>query len=328
MKHKFLRSFSHSITEEGIDQRLDIFLASQVEELTRSRIQELIRGGFVEVNGHSLKASYRLKSGDKVTLFIPPAASYHLTPEQIDFSVIFEDQSLIVLDKPPGMVVHPAPGHSTGTLVHGLLQHCKDLSGIGGVMRPGIVHRLDKDTSGLIVVAKNDRAHTRLAEQFKSSAVKKKYIALVHGIPAKTKGKIDAPIARHPKKRKEMGVVPSGGRAAVTFWGKMEEFNVGFTLLSVMPQTGRTHQIRVHLSYLGYPIAGDHIYGFKKKWWKKNSPLDEELLPEIKRQMLHAHKICFIHPEKKTSVEFEAPIPHDITRVLERLKSMEHGGYI
>ncbi|NNG07791.1 MAG: RluA family pseudouridine synthase, partial [Desulfobacteraceae bacterium] len=218
---------------------------------------------------------------------------------------------------------HPAPGHQSGTLVHGLLQHCADLSGIGGVLRPGIVHRLDKDTSGLVVVAKSDRSHAFLAKQFKARSVEKRYLAIVHGIMDGTKGEIDLPIARHPKRRKEMSVLPSQGRRALTFWVKMEEFGGGFTLLSVIPKTGRTHQIRVHLSYLGHPIVGDPVYGFKRNWWKKRTPLANRILPLLKRQQLHAEILGFIHPESEKYCEFRAPVPEDMGRILAVLRGMD-----
>jgi 23S rRNA pseudouridine1911/1915/1917 synthase len=310
-----------SITRKDRDERIDSYLASQSPDLTRSRIQELIRTGVVKVNGSVTKSSYRLKIGDQVSLCVPPPASYHLEPEPVEFSVIYEDASLIVVDKPPGLVVHPAPGHAAGTLVHGLLEHCRDLSGIGGRLRPGIVHRLDKDTSGLVVVAKHDRAHAFLSEQFKSGKVNKRYVAIVHGIVKEKTGKIDLPIARHPKKRKEMWVVPSGGRKALTFWRRVEILGERFALLSVRPKTGRTHQIRVHLSYLGHPIVGDPVYGYKRNWWKKHFPrLDGETFVGI-RQMLHAETLGFIHPDSDRYCEYHTPLPRDMEQVIQALKT-------
>jgi len=317
------RVISCSITGEDRDKRIDIFLASHAEGLTRSRAKELIKNGFVKVNGRSPKTGYRLKSGDQVSFSIPPVTPYHLEAEPVDFSLIHEDSWLMVLDKPPGVVVHPAPGHRTGTLVHGLLQRCDDLSGIGGVMRPGIVHRLDKDTSGLMVVAKNDRAHAFLAEQFKAGQVKKKYLALVHGIVRGSEGRMDFPIARHPRKRKEMSVQLSRGKKALTFWKKIEEFGSGFTLLSVSPKTGRTHQIRVHLSHVGHPIVGDPVYGYKRDWWKRHFPLRSHILPQITRQFLHAETLGFIHPDSERYREFKAPLPDDMDHILKGLKSMD-----
>jgi len=317
------RIFCYSVNDIHRDQRIDTFLASNVQELTRSRVQTLIKEGFVKVNDHTPKSSYRLKTGDQVRLSLPPVRSCRLEPEPIDFIPIHDDPSLIVLNKPPGLVIHPAPGHSSGTLVHGLLQYCKDLSGIGGILRPGIVHRLDKDTSGLMVVAKNDRAHAFLTDQFKTGTVKKKYMALVHGIIQGDKGKIDLPIARHPRRRKEMSVQLSRGKRAVSHWKKTEAFGSGFTLLSVTPKTGRTHQIRVHLSHLGHPIVGDATYGTGPDWRKKNHPFTKDDLPHIKRQMLHAETLGFVHPDSENYCEFKAPVPDDMGHVLKMLKLID-----
>ena len=319
------RTFSFSITKEESEQRVDIFLASQVTDLTRSRVQDLIRGGHVRVNGDPPKTSYRLKAGDDVTLSIPPPLPYHLKPEPVPLNPVYEDASLIVVNKPPGMVIHPAPGHPTGTLVHGLLQHCRGLSGIGGIQRPGIVHRLDKDTSGLLVVAKNDRAHHLLADQFKAGSVYKRYVALVHGLIRGEKGEIDLPIGRHPRRRKEMSVARDGGRRSLTRWQKIEALGGLFSLLYVTPKTGRTHQIRVHLSHLGHPIVGDLVYGYRRQWWKKNFPQEKGLQIRIMRQMLHAETLGFTHPESEKYCEFQAPLPEDMQEVLTMLKSTNTG---
>ena len=315
--------FSFSITDEDRDQRIDAFLASQIKDLTRSRVQGLIKEGFVKVNDLSPKTSYRLKRGDHVSLSIPPVRSCHLEPERVEFSLIHEDSSLVVLNKPSGLVIHPAPGHPKGTLVHGLLHYCRDLSGIGGILRPGIVHRLDKDTSGLMVVAKNDRAHTFLARQFKAGTVNKRYLAIVHGIINGDNGKIDLPIGRHPRRRKEMSVLCSGGKRAMTAWKKREEFGTKFSLLSVAPKTGRTHQIRVHLSYVGHPILGDPVYGHKGNWWKRHFSLKDEILLQIKRQMLHAETLGFVHPDSENYCEFQAPLPKEMEIVLNRLELID-----
>ena len=303
------------------DARLDVFLASQITDLTRNRAQELIRAGMVQVNDCSdLKASYRLKTGDRISISLPPARSSELEPEPMDLHIIHEDRTLLILNKPPGLVVHPAPGHATGTLVHGLLQYCQDLSGIGGVLRPGIVHRLDKDTSGLIVVAKHDRAHLFLSKQFASGQVFKKYTALAHGIPKSRTGKIDLPIGRHPKKRKEMSIRLDNGRPALTYWERIESFGNYFSLILVMPKTGRTHQIRVHLAHLGHPIVGDPVYGYKKNWWKQQIETRQGALPEIRRQMLHAGTLGFTHPDTGDYCEFCAPLPADMEEVLAVLR--------
>jgi len=309
-----------SVNEADTAQRLDAFLVLQSRNLTRSRVQELIRSGFVRVNHHLSKPGYRLKTGDHIEVTLPPPQPLRLDPEPVSFELIYEDPWLIVVNKPPGIVVHPAPGHFTGTLVHGLLQHCTDLSGIGGVMRPGIVHRLDKDTSGLMVVAKNDAAHAYLSAQFKAGKVTKNYVALVHGIVKGGKGEINLPIGRHPVRRKEMSVQPSKGRVAKTLWEKQEELAGLFSLLSVSPKTGRTHQIRVHLSHLGYPIVGDPVYGHRRSWWKKRFPEDSGLSGLIERQMLHAGTLGFVHPQGGDYREYTAPLPADMELVLEILR--------
>jgi len=321
--NEFDRVFSYNIQAESQDIRLDVFLSASPVSLSRSRIHSLIVSGNVKVNNHPAKPSYRVKVGDHVLVSVPPPSRQVLEPEAVEFTVLHEDDALIVLDKPAGLVVHPAPGHSTSTLVHGLLQHCRDLSGVGGVLRPGIVHRLDKDTSGLMVVAKNDMSHAFLAKQFKSGTVKKEYIALVHGRPSGDKGKIDLPIARHPKKRKEMSVTRFGGRQALTVWQKIEEFQSGFSLLSIITKTGRTHQIRVHLSHIGHPIAGDLVYGYGRNWWKRHPLHKKGLLPAIERQMLHAKKLGFIHPDEKRYLHFETPLPDDMKRAVQSLKSLD-----
>jgi 23S rRNA pseudouridine1911/1915/1917 synthase len=246
-----------------------------------------------------------------------------LEPEPVEFSVVYQDSSLIIVNKPPGLVIHPAPGHLRGTLVHGLLEHSRDLSGIGGILRPGIVHRLDKDTSGLLVVAKNDRAHGHLSAQFKAGEVKKRYLAIVHGIIRGSHGEIDLPIGRHPKRRKEMAVVSSGGRTALTTWQKMEELGGKFSILSVTPKTGRTHQIRVHLSHVGHPVVGDPVYGYRRQWWKKHFPEKNGPAPKVVRQMLHAETLGFIHPDSGVFCEFSAPMPTDMKDLIGVLKLLD-----
>jgi len=310
-----------SVSEADKTQRLDAFVVLQMQDLTRSRVQELIKSGFVRVNDGLSKPGYRLKPGDHIEVALPPPQPLRLEPEAVTFELVYEDPWLIVVNKPPGVVVHPAPGHFTGTLVHGLLRHCKDLSGIGGVMRPGIVHRLDKDTSGLMVVAKNDAAHAFLSRQFKAGEITKRYVALVHGVPKGQKGEIHLPIGRHPVRRKEMSVQTSKGRVAMTLWEKKEELAGLFSLLSVSPKTGRTHQIRVHLSHIGYPIVGDPVYGHRRSWWKKRFPEEPEVLSRIERQMLHAGTLGFVHPQSGGYREFTAPVPPDMKLVLEMLRN-------
>jgi len=227
------RYFFFPISREEADQRIDTFLASKLDQCTRSRVQGLIKAGWVVVNQNNPKPSYRLRAGDRIEVTIPAVQPWHLDPEPIDLDLVYEDSSLIVLNKPPGMVTHPAPGHSTGTIVNGLLEHCRDLSGIGGILRPGIVHRLDKDTSGVLVIAKNDRVHAALKKQFESRKVLKQYLAVVHGRMAQPHGEIDLPLGRHPKKRKEMTVLPAKGKQAITIWQVVESYPAGFSLLSI-----------------------------------------------------------------------------------------------
>lgn len=315
--------FSHTAPDGAHGMRLDRFLSGNHSDLSRSRIQDLIRNGSVQVNGTQTKPSHQLKPGDQVSLTVPEPSSLELIPEEVPFSVVYEDSWILVLHKPPGIVVHPAPGHSSGTLVHGLLKYCRDLSGIGGKLRPGIVHRLDKDTSGLMLVAKNDMAHQALSRQFKSGTIKKEYIALVHGILSHESGRIDLPISRHPVHRKKMAISTGGGRNALTLWQKMADYNEGFSLLSITIKTGRTHQIRVHFSHLGHPLVGDTVYGpgpdsLKKRFLKQNPGL----VSAVKRQMLHAARIGFVHPREKTHMEFESPFPEDMNRVLNTLNNI------
>jgi 23S rRNA pseudouridine1911/1915/1917 synthase len=278
-----------------INLRIDSFLSAKNLDLTRSRIQALIRDGHIKVNNSYVKTSYRLRAGDSIELILPPSQPYQLNPEPINLSIVYEDSSIIILDKPPGLVIHPAPGHKEGTLVHGLLHYCDDLSGIGGLMRPGIVHRLDKDTSGLLVVAKNDIAHNFLSNQFKNGLIKKRYFALVHGIPDRNEGRIDLPISRNPVKRKEM-TISSKGKRAITEWRVEKTLSDRFALLSVIIKTGRTHQIRVHMSHIGHPVIGDPVYGYKNSWWKKNNIPVDVIQDLIKRQMLHSAYLAFTPP--------------------------------
>ena len=295
------------------DKRIDRFLSERLGDITRSRIQQFIKEGLVRVNGAIPKLSYQIRSGDRIIVTIPRPKKYKIEPEPINIYPLYEDNSIIVVNKPPGVVIHPAPGHMRGTLVHGLLNYCKDLSGIGGELRPGIVHRLDKDTSGVLIVAKNDRAHNSLSRQFKEGKVIKLYLAIVEGEIKNQKGKIDLPLGRHPKKRKKISVLNSGGRSAVTVWEKLEDLKYGLTYIAIKPLTGRTHQIRVHMAYIGHPVLGDSIYGHSKRRYIRMGL-------EIKRHMLHAQSIGFRHPETGKYVNFEAPIPDDIKEILNKTR--------
>jgi 23S rRNA pseudouridine1911/1915/1917 synthase len=280
----------------AVGLRLDQFLAASVPALSRVRIQDLIKTGHVTLNGLATKPGARLRAGDAISLTEPPAVPVDTTAEAIALDVLFEDDDLIVINKPAGMVVHPAAGNWSGTLVNALLHHCPVLSGIGGEQRPGIVHRLDKETSGCLVAAKNDAAHQALARQFAGREVTKIYLALVAGKLARKSGDIETHIGRHPVQRKKMTVVPEGrGRAAKTSYRVLRELADG-TLVACTLHTGRTHQIRVHLKHLGHPILGDEVYGKRGRF---------------SRQMLHAWRLGFAHPRNGERMNFESPIPPD-----------------
>ena len=291
-------------TAEIPGERLDVFIARRLPELTRSRVKRLIDDGFVAVAGQRVKPGLRLESGQLVCVEIPPPAPTWAESEPIALDVLYEDPDLLAVNKPPGMTVHPSPGHASGTLVNAILAHCSDLSGIGGVLRPGIVHRLDRDTSGVIVVAKNDAAHHALAQQLKARTVEKTYLALVEGTPKPLEGAIEAPIARDPQRRQRMAVL-EGGRDAMTAYRVIERF-AGYSLVEARPRTGRTHQIRVHLAAIGHPIVGDRVYG-------KRSPL-------VERQFLHALRIAFDHPRNGERMTVEAPLAADLEAALTRLR--------
>ena len=276
--------------------RLDHFLAARISDLSRSRIQALMGEGHVIVNGEPKLRSCKVHAGERIVLTVPPAIASENLPEDIALEILHEDDDLIVINKPPGLVVHPAPGHAGGTLVNALLHHCKSLSGIGGVERPGIVHRLDKETSGCLVAAKNDAAHQSLTEQFAGREVRKIYLAIATGTFKKAKGTINVPLGRHPVYRQKMGVLlRGGGREARTDWLVLTTLPCG-TLVQCTLHTGRTHQIRVHLKYLGHPVVGDEVYGKRAGF---------------SRQMLHAWKLGFSHPRTGNPLDFTAPIPPD-----------------
>jgi 23S rRNA pseudouridine1911/1915/1917 synthase len=285
-------------------ERLDVFLARRAEGLTRSRVQRLIAAGRVRVDGAPAKASHRLAQGERVCAEVPPPEELRAEPQPIPLDILYEDADLIAVDKPPGMAVHPAPGHPASTLVNAVLAHCRDLSGVGGVLRPGIVHRLDRDTSGVILIAKNDAAHQSLARQLKDRTVDKTYLALVEGTPRPAEGVIEAPLARDPRRRQRIAVV-AGGREATTSYRVVERFR-GCALVEARPRTGRTHQVRVHLAAIGHPVVGDALYG-------KRSPL-------ISRQALHALRITFAHPRTGAPMTVEAPLAGDFAAALARLR--------
>ena len=295
--------------------RLDTFLREKFPTLSRGAIQRLLEEGHMLVNGQAVKPTHPPREGDVVTVNWPEAKPAEAQPEEIPLQIIFEDKDLLVLNKPPGLVVHPAAGHDEGTLVNALLHHCAgELSGIGGVARPGIVHRLDKDTSGCIVVAKNDATHVKLTEQFASRAVTKIYDAILCGKLTLERGDIRAPIARHATQRKRMAVVP-GGREAWTSYVVTERLP-GATLVEAQLHTGRTHQIRVHFQHLGFPLVGDESYGRKQ-----SLRLTEQTGYAAPRQLLHARRLSFKHPRSGKVVKFEAPWPEDFTEALRVLRA-------
>lgn len=291
-------------------QRLDVFLSESVSDLSRSAAQNLLNQGCVTVNGQSVKKNYKTKAGDVVKVVLPEPETLDVTPTKMDLEIAYEDEDLLVINKPKGLVVHPAAGHWDDTLVNGLLYaRGEELSGINGVMRPGIVHRIDKDTSGLLAVAKNDLAHTVLASQLKDHTLSRTYEAIVCGTFKEDSGTVDAPIGRHPSDRKRMAVTQRGGRDAVTHWEVIARYR-GYTHIRCRLETGRTHQIRVHMAYLGHPILGDTVYGHKK--------------PELGQdtQCLHACSLCFRHPRTGLPVLVTSTLPEYFQKVLEKLQKM------
>jgi 23S rRNA pseudouridine1911/1915/1917 synthase len=304
-----------------LHKRLDHFLVEKEVPFSRSQIKKWIENGRISVNGRPEKSSYRLKTGDFLELFPEDPIPLSLTPEDIPLSILYEDQDLLVLDKPAGLVVHPAPGNYSGTLVHALLFHCLDLSGIGGVLRPGIVHRLDKDTSGLMVVAKNDISHQRLILQFQTGKVIKEYQALIWGLPLISRGRIEKPIGRHPVQRKKMAINTIQGKPAVTEWQVIERFSQGITWLNLVLKTGRTHQIRVHLSSQGWPVVGDPLYGGKKNIITQDKAKAIEGPKEISRQLLHACRLSFFHPTNRNHLDFSSMIPKDMEDLIHYLRT-------
>lgn len=311
-------------------QRLDKYIAQEMPDLSRSLVQRLIREGLVTVNGLTVKVSRKVEVGDKIVLHVPPLEPLEVRPEPIPLDIVYEDADLLVVNKPAGMVVHPAYGHPTGTLVNAVLAHCPETADVGDVLRSGIVHRLDKDTSGLIIVAKNDAARQHLQQQFKRREVKKVYLALVEGQLEPARGLIEAPIGRDPRRRKRMAVVKveGGGREARTEYRVMEYFDlqVGgmsrlYTLVEAQPVTGRTHQVRVHFAFIGHPLVGDPVYGFRKQ------RLAGYGLPPLGRQFLHAQSLGLHLPHSNQYVEFRAELPADLRDVLERLRVLSDRGH-
>ncbi len=305
-------TFQVDVVSEGM--RIDLFLAGMLEEYTRSHLQRLVKEGAVLVNGKAAKSSSRLKEGDQVEVSLPDPKEAEIPAKPMDLSILYEDDDVILIDKPKGMVVHPAAGHSEDTLVNGLLYHCQGrLSGINGVLRPGIVHRIDKDTTGVLVVCKNDAAHNSLAEQLKEHSITRRYLAIVHGVIKEDEGTVDAPIGRNEKDRLKMAVNEKNGKRAVTHYRVLERFS-GYTYIECRLETGRTHQIRVHMASIGHPLLGDTLYGPSK------SPF------ALEGQTLHAAVLGFHHPTTGEYMEFTAPLPPYFSHLLEVLRGMRRQG--
>ncbi|MBQ2924810.1 MAG: RluA family pseudouridine synthase [Anaerotignum sp.] len=300
--------FTFAAEKEDVGTRIDVFLAENMEDLSRSGVQKLIDEGMITLNGGKTKANYKLRERDVIDVTVPEVKEVEILPEDIPLDILYEDSDVIVVNKPQGMVVHPAPGHTSGTLVNALMFHCgNDLSGINGEKRPGIVHRIDKDTSGVLMIAKNDMAHQSLAAQLAEHSITRKYNAVVYNGFNEDEGTVNEPIGRNPQDRKKMAVTQKHSRHAVTHYRVIERMEK-FTLIEAQLETGRTHQIRVHMTYIGHPLLGDPVYGPKKQ------PIS------LEGQALHARVLGFIHPRSGEYMEFEAPLPPHFVALLERLR--------
>ena len=300
-------SFNINSEEEG--QRIDKYLSIMIEGKSRSFVQGLIDEKKVKANNKVIKSNYKLKKGDFIEVEVPEPVELNVSAEEMNLDIVYEDEDVLVVNKEKGIVVHPAPGNYTGTLVNGILHHCSDLSGINGVIRPGIVHRIDKDTSGILVIAKNDEAHNDLAAQFKEHSIKREYYALVEGKFSKVEGTVDKPISRDKKERIKMAI-NSDGKRAVTHYEVLEQYDKGVSLVKCTLETGRTHQIRVHMASIGHPLVGDLIYGYKRQKFN------------IEGQALHAKTLGFIHPRTKEYMEFTSELPNYFKELLEKLRKM------
>ncbi|MCB2146405.1 MAG: RluA family pseudouridine synthase [Deltaproteobacteria bacterium] len=316
-------SFSFCVGQAQAGGRLDSLVATEIDCCSRSFAATLIRQGCITVDGSVKKPAYPVKPGETVSGKVPTPEVSSFLPENLPLHILYEDAELLVVNKQPGMVVHPAPGHSRGTLVNALMYHCPNLTGISGSLRPGIVHRLDKDTSGVLVVAKNTRAMHHLAAQFKSREVRKKYLALVYGVPGKDAGSLDSPIGRHPEDRKKMSTTTHTPRSALTKWRTLEKFP-GASLLELDIRTGRTHQIRVHCKTMGHPVIGDPVYGNRgdKRRLASISPELSQAIMALDRQMLHAWQLSFTHPVTGERMTAEATMPSDMAGVIDRFREI------
>lgn len=304
-----MKELKFIVTEEDAKMRLDKYLTSVAQDVSRNRIQSLMEEGMVFVNGSQGKANYKIKAGEEIVLQMEDDKELDVEAQDLPLDVRYEDEDVIVINKPKGMVVHPANGNQSGTLVNALLYHVKDLSGINGVLRPGIVHRIDKDTTGLLIVAKNDMAHASLSKQLQTKSVNRLYYALVHGVIPHDFGTIDAPIGRDVKDRQKMSVTSTNSKDARTHFKVIERF-AEYTLVECRLETGRTHQIRVHMQYIGYPVVGDEKYSYRKTM-KTNG------------QLLHAHQLTFLHPKTEEQITVEAPLPADFEEILAQLREKE-----
>lgn len=298
------------VPEKSSGLRIDKFLTEICPDYTRSFLQKLLKSELVEVNGKPVKSSYKTTAGDTVTFEVPEAVEAEITAQEMPLDILYEDEDVILINKPKGMVVHPAAGHYEGTLVNGLMHHCREqLSGINGVMRPGIVHRIDMDTTGVLIVCKNDLAHNSIAEQLKVHSITRKYYAVVFGSLKDDEGTIHAPIGRHPNDRKKMSINSKNGKDAVTHYKVLERFH-GYTLVECRLETGRTHQIRVHMASIGHPLLGDQVYGPAKQPFR------------LQGQTLHAGVLGFLHPRTGEYMEFSAPLPKYFEELLEKLRRL------
>ncbi|GMQ65019.1 RluA family pseudouridine synthase [Vallitalea maricola] len=303
-------SYTFLIEAEDVGIRIDKFISDRLPDYSRSFIQKLIKENDLTVNNSGIKSNYKLKAGDEINIVIPAPKELDIVAEDIPLDIVYEDKDVILVNKPQGMVVHPAPGHYTGTLVNAIMYHCKDdLSGINGVMRPGIVHRIDKDTSGVLIICKNDKAHESIAKQLKDHTITRKYNAIVYNNLKEDEGVINAPIGRHPVNRKQMAVNPINGKEAITHYKVLERINQ-YTYVELQLETGRTHQIRVHMTSINHPLLGDPVYGPKSDRFK------------LKGQALHARVLGFVHPTTNEYMEFEAPLPNYFTGLLKKLRNM------
>ena len=303
-----MQEYIFQITEEQEGERIDKCLSMLIDSLSRSYIQKIIKDGQVFVNGKAVKGSYAVKVDDEVQFTLPDSQKPDIVPENIPLDILYEDEDVVVVNKPKGMVVHPAAGHYSGTLVNALMYHCgEQLSGINGVMRPGIVHRIDMDTTGSVIVCKNDKSHNFIAQQLKEHTIVRRYRAIVHGVLKEDQGVVDAPIGRHPVERKQMAINYKNGKEAVTHYTVLQRFK-GYSYVECRLETGRTHQIRVHMASIGHPLLGDNVYGPKK------CPI-----PKLKGQTLHAMILGFIHPTKQEYIETCAPLPEYFEHLLNTL---------